>query len=66
MDDTQAFVDKVHDTQKKAEKNKQNHGKGTPSQKLPNKQHSKQNTRTRKQKKQQALPDRSDLLLYFL
>ncbi|WP_340006800.1 DUF4023 domain-containing protein [Paenibacillus sp. FSL K6-0276] len=41
MDDTHAFVEKVHDTQKKAEKNKEHHGKGTPSQKLPTKQHSK-------------------------
>lgn len=40
MEDTQAFVDKLHDTQKKAEKNKEHHGKGKPSKNLPNKQHS--------------------------
>jgi len=41
MDDTHAFVEKVHENQKKAEKNKEHHGKSTPSQKLPNKQHGK-------------------------
>ncbi|MFB9329016.1 DUF4023 domain-containing protein [Paenibacillus aurantiacus] len=36
---TSDFVAKVHDTQEKALKNKANHGKGTPSSKLPTKQH---------------------------
>ncbi|NHN32383.1 DUF4023 domain-containing protein [Paenibacillus agricola] len=39
MDSTHEFVEKLHDTQKKAEANKKHQGKGTPSDKLPNKQH---------------------------
>ncbi|MDQ0194095.1 DUF4023 domain-containing protein [Paenibacillus wynnii] len=38
MDNTHEFVEKLHDTQKKAEKNKK-HGKGTPNENLPTKQH---------------------------
>lgn len=38
MENTHDFVEKVQDTQEKAEKNKKM-GKGNPSQKLPNKQH---------------------------
>lgn len=37
---TSEFVAKVKDTQEKALKNKEHHGKGTPSSKLPTKQHS--------------------------
>lgn len=40
MDSTSKFVDKLHDTQRKAEKNKQHNGEGSPGKKLPNKQHS--------------------------
>ncbi|TYP79597.1 DUF4023 domain-containing protein [Paenibacillus methanolicus] len=36
---TSEFVEKLHDTQEKAQKNKAIHGKGTPSSKLPTKQH---------------------------
>lgn len=39
MDSTHDFVEKLHDTQKKAEKNKQRPTKGTPNDKLPTKQH---------------------------
>ncbi|WP_084402834.1 DUF4023 domain-containing protein [Paenibacillus antarcticus] len=42
MDDTHEFVEKLHDTQKKAARNKEHQGKGTPSQKLPTKQHGTQ------------------------
>ena len=38
--DTHEFVEKVHDTQHKQELNHRHHGKGTPSDKLPNKQKS--------------------------
>lgn len=38
MDNTHEFVEKVHDTQEKARKNKDSKGKG-PSAKLPTKQH---------------------------
>lgn len=38
MRSTEEFVDKVHDTQAKDEKNRRTQGKGTPSEKLPNKQ----------------------------
>ncbi|MFC3749640.1 MULTISPECIES: DUF4023 family protein [Bacillales] len=39
MDDTHEYVEKLHDTQKKAEKSK-HRGQGSPEAKLPNKQHS--------------------------
>ncbi len=39
MENTHDFVEKLHATQEKAEKNKKR-GKGNPAQKLPNKQHS--------------------------
>jgi hypothetical protein len=39
MDDTHQYVEKLHDTQKKAEKNK-HRGQGSPEAKLSNKQHS--------------------------
>lgn len=38
MTDTSEFVDKVHDTQQKAEKNKRTQGEGSPDSKLSNKQ----------------------------
>ncbi|GGG13178.1 DUF4023 domain-containing protein [Paenibacillus abyssi] len=38
--DTKAFVNKVKDTQMKDQKNREHQGKGTPSAKLPTKQHS--------------------------
>ncbi|MCR2805215.1 DUF4023 domain-containing protein [Paenibacillus soyae] len=40
MDSTNEFVNKVHDTQQKAEKNKRNRGNGVPSAKMAHKQHS--------------------------
>jgi len=40
MDSTRDFVEKVHDTQEKARKNKQHNGQGSPEKKLPGKQHS--------------------------
>ncbi|WP_424766532.1 DUF4023 domain-containing protein [Paenibacillus sp. sgz302251] len=40
MDNTSEFVDKVHDTQRKAEQNKRSNGKGSPAKQLANKQHS--------------------------
>lgn len=33
-------LDKLHETQEKAEQNKKHQGKGNPSKNLPNKQHS--------------------------
>ncbi|CAM4384049.1 DUF4023 domain-containing protein [Paenibacillus tarimensis] len=39
MENTRDFVNKVKDTQAKDQKNRQTQGKGTPSAKLPNKQH---------------------------
>jgi len=39
MDDTHEFVEKLHDTQRKAAKNQETQGKGTPNKKLPTKQH---------------------------
>lgn len=36
---TSEFVAKVHDTQKKDEKNRRTQGNNRPSDKLPNKQH---------------------------
>ncbi|WP_075981738.1 DUF4023 domain-containing protein [Bacillus massilinigeriensis] len=38
MENTHEFVQKIHEQQKKAEKNKKR-GKGHPESKLPNKQH---------------------------
>lgn len=38
--DTHDFVEKLHETQEKAEKNKKHQGKGNAGNKLPNKQHS--------------------------
>lgn len=38
MEDTNQFVQKLKENQKKQEKNKKN-GKGHPEEKLPNKQH---------------------------
>ncbi|OXM86489.1 DUF4023 domain-containing protein [Paenibacillus rigui] len=40
MEDLQQFVEKIHDKQAKDEKNRRHQGKGTPGDKLPNKQHS--------------------------
>lgn len=37
---TKEFVDKINDTQHKAELNKRRHGNGNPNDRLPNKQHS--------------------------
>ncbi|WP_420832285.1 DUF4023 domain-containing protein [Paenibacillus humicola] len=37
--DTGEFVEHVKKTQRKDEKNREHYGKGTPSAKLPNKQH---------------------------
>ena len=42
MDSTHEFVEKLHDTQAKAAKNKEHQGKGTPSQRMPTKQHGTQ------------------------
>ncbi|GIQ67768.1 DUF4023 domain-containing protein [Xylanibacillus composti] len=38
--DTHEYVEKLHDTQRKDEKNREQQGKRTPSAKLPTKQHS--------------------------
>ena len=40
MESTHDFVEKLHDNQEKAERNKKRQGKGNPNQKLPSKQHS--------------------------
>ncbi|WP_236339207.1 DUF4023 domain-containing protein [Paenibacillus plantiphilus] len=40
-DSTNEFVEKVQETQRKDQKNREHYGKGTPSSKLPAKQHSK-------------------------
>ena len=40
MKSTEEFLDKLHDTQRKDEKNRRTQGKGTPSEKLPTKLHS--------------------------
>ncbi|MCZ8521096.1 MULTISPECIES: DUF4023 domain-containing protein [Paenibacillus] len=37
--DTQQWVEKVHDTQAKDEKNRRTHGDNHPAKKLPNKRH---------------------------
>lgn len=42
MDNTHEFVEKLHDTQAKEARNKEHQGKGTPSEKLPNKKHGTQ------------------------
>ncbi|MFD1956986.1 DUF4023 domain-containing protein [Paenibacillus thailandensis] len=39
MDSTEQFVNKLHDTQAKQQKNRDRYGKGKPSQKLQTKQH---------------------------
>ncbi|MBW7454747.1 DUF4023 domain-containing protein [Paenibacillus sepulcri] len=39
MESTNEFVNKVKDTQSKQQKNKEHNGKGKPSQKLQNVQH---------------------------
>jgi hypothetical protein len=39
MESTHDFVEKLHDTQKKAELNKKHQGKGTPAERLAKKQH---------------------------
>jgi hypothetical protein len=39
MRNTEEFVEKIHDTQAKDEKNREEQGKKTPSSKLPTKQH---------------------------
>ncbi|MEX2462518.1 MAG: DUF4023 domain-containing protein [Paenibacillaceae bacterium] len=41
MENTQDYLEKLRNTQEKAEKNKEHQGKGSPEAKLPNKQHSK-------------------------
>jgi hypothetical protein len=37
--DTHEFVEKLQENQEKAQKNKEQHGKGNPSRKLPNHKH---------------------------
>jgi len=39
QESTHEFVEKIHERQEKDRKNRQRHGKNTPSEKLPNKQH---------------------------
>lgn len=39
MKSTEQFLNKLHDTQSKDERNRRTQGKGTPSEKLPTKQH---------------------------
>lgn len=39
MKSTEEFLEKLHDTQAKDEKNRSSLGKGQPSEKLPNKLH---------------------------
>ncbi|CEG25522.1 DUF4023 domain-containing protein [Bacillus sp. B-jedd] len=39
MDNTHKFVEKLHEKQRKDEKNKKRQGNGHPSEQLPNKQH---------------------------
>ena len=39
MENTSEFVEKLHDTQEKAEKNKKHNGEGNENKVLPNKQH---------------------------
>ncbi|MDF2669079.1 MAG: hypothetical protein K0R67_1385 [Paenibacillus sp.] len=40
MDNTHEYVEKLHENQKKAKKNKEHQGDGNPSKKLSSKQHS--------------------------
>ncbi|QMV41824.1 DUF4023 family protein [Cohnella cholangitidis] len=40
MDDTHEFVEKLHDTQNKAKRNKKRQNEEDPGNKLPGKQHS--------------------------
>ncbi|MBD2868224.1 DUF4023 family protein [Paenibacillus arenilitoris] len=40
MESTREFVEKVRDTQRKAERNKRSNGQGSPMNQLANKQHS--------------------------
>ncbi|KAA8997539.1 DUF4023 domain-containing protein [Paenibacillus spiritus] len=40
MDNTREFVDKLHEQQNKERKNQEHQGKGSPGNRLPNKQHS--------------------------
>lgn len=44
MDNTHDFVEKIHDKQRKAEKNKKNQGYSRPSNKLPSKKHNDSNS----------------------
>lgn len=39
MDSTHEFVEKMNENAEKARRNKEQHGHGTPSSKLPTKQH---------------------------
>lgn len=39
MSDTHEFVENLHETQKKAQKNKRNQGEGDPGGKLPHNRH---------------------------
>lgn len=39
MKSTEEFLNKLHDTQAKDEKNRRTNGKGDPSNRLPGKQH---------------------------
>lgn len=43
MEDLTAYLNKLHDTQAKDERNRRLRGKNKPNQKLPGKQHSKDN-----------------------
>jgi hypothetical protein len=40
MENTHDYVEKLNDNKEKAKKNQANQGQGSPSVKLPNKQHS--------------------------
>lgn len=40
MSHSESFVDKVKETQQKAERNKRSNGQGSPGNRLQNKQHS--------------------------
>jgi hypothetical protein len=41
VDSTEQFINKLHETQAKDERNRQKNTKGQPSKKLPNKQHTR-------------------------
>lgn len=43
MENTHEFVEKLHENQEKAERNKKTQGNGHPEKKLPNKQHNVSN-----------------------